>query len=117
MRYLIDTDWVVHALHCVERVAQAFRALARSAYGLGVNWRVPLPPNGYERIQRLHSPALGQYRERVDVQFGDCAFQAGGHVGYTDQGVGQRFDVGSGSASEALQQAAAADLGNHLAGV
>ena len=68
-------------------------------------------------VEGFYAPALGQDGERVDVEFGDCALQMGGHVRYSDQSVGKRLDIGFGTATESLEQATTGDFSYHLCGV
>ena len=71
----------------------------------------------YEGVEGFYALAFGQDGEGVDVEFGDCALQMGGQVGYADQGVGQGFDVGFRASAESLEQSASCDLGYHLTSV
>ena len=73
--------------------------------------------DGYEGVEGFYASAFGQDGEGVDVEFGDCALEAGGHVGNSHECVGKRFDVGLRASSESLKKSASCDLVYHLAGV
>ena len=71
----------------------------------------------YEGVEGFYAAAFGEDGEGVDVEFGDCALQMGGQVGYTDQGVSQGFDVGFRASAESMKEVASGDLGHDFAGV